>query len=70
MTGIATQQAKCGWCAIVKPKPLSLPACLPFVAPLPLQNVHVEMTTNTLSGRYELMAHQAVDVKEFRELFD
>jgi hypothetical protein len=27
------------------------------------------MTINTLPWRYELMVHQIVDVKEFRELF-
>jgi hypothetical protein len=28
------------------------------------------MTSSTLSSRYELMVHQTVDVKEFRELLD
>jgi hypothetical protein len=44
--------------------------CLPLVAPLPLQNSHVEVTSNSLSRRYELTTHQTVCVKEFRELFD
>jgi hypothetical protein len=51
-------------CVIVMQKPLPLP----HVAPLPpnciaqpLQNVHIEMTSNTLSRRYELMVHQIVD---------
>jgi hypothetical protein len=35
-----------------------------------LQNVHVEMTSKTLFRRYKHKMHQAVDVKEFRELFD
>jgi hypothetical protein len=50
---------------------------LPLVTPLPpnsvakpLQNLQVEMTSNTQSGRQKLMEHQIVDVKEFRELFD
>jgi hypothetical protein len=44
--------------------------CLPFVAPLPpnciaqpLQNLHVEMTSNTMSMRCELAVHQTVHVK-------
>jgi hypothetical protein len=32
--------------------------------------MHVEMTSNTLIRRYELMVHKTVDVKEFRELFN
>jgi hypothetical protein len=31
------------------------------------QNLQVEMTSNSLSGQYELMVHQTVDVKEFWE---
>jgi hypothetical protein len=49
--------------------------CLPLVAPLPqnyiahsLQNLHIEMTSNTLSTRYKLMVHQTADVKEFQKL--
>jgi hypothetical protein len=58
-------------CAIVKQKPLPLPACQPLgVAPLPLQTLHAEMTSKTLSVRHELMAQQSFDVEEFRELFD
>jgi hypothetical protein len=60
-------------CFIVMQK--SLPVAV--VAPLPpnsiaqpLQNLHVELTTDTLSGRYEHMVHQTTVVKEFRELFD
>jgi hypothetical protein len=60
-------------CIIMMQKPLSLP----IVAPLPpnciaqpLQNVHIEMTSNSLSRQYEIVVHQTVDVKEFRELFD
>jgi hypothetical protein len=44
--------------------------CMPLVTPLLLQNLHLQMTSNTLSRPYELMVHQTVDVKEFRELFD
>jgi hypothetical protein len=54
-------------------KPLSLP----LATPLPLncimqalQNLYVEMISNTLSRRYEQMVHQTINVKEFRELFD
>jgi hypothetical protein len=35
----------------------------------PLQNLHIEKKGNVLSRWYELIMHQAVDVKEFRELF-
>jgi hypothetical protein len=48
-----------------------------FVAPLPstytpqpLENLHLEMTSNTLSRRYELLVLQTVDVKNFRNVFD
>jgi hypothetical protein len=58
-------------CVIVKQEPLSLS----IVAPLhpnciaqPLQNVHVEIISNILSGWYELMVHQIVDVKEFWDI--
>jgi hypothetical protein len=34
----------------------------------PLQYLHVEMTNNALSRRYELMVHQTVDITAFREL--
>jgi hypothetical protein len=44
--------------------------CPPRVSPLPpnciaqpLQNLHVEMTNNTLYNRYELMVHQTIDIK-------
>jgi hypothetical protein len=53
MTGIAAQQVMCGsvhYCAAET-------TALPLVAPLPpnfivqpLQNLHIEMTSNTLSG--------------------
>jgi hypothetical protein len=53
-------------------KPLSLPLVIPL--PLncivqPLQNLHKEMTSDTLSRQYELMVLQAFDVKEFKEFF-
>jgi hypothetical protein len=45
--------------------------CLPLVAPLPpncttqpLQTLHVAMTSNTLSRRYELMVHHTVELKK------
>jgi hypothetical protein len=51
--------------------------CLPLVVPLPpncimqsLQNLYVQMTSNNLSKRYELMENQTIDVKEFQTLFD
>jgi hypothetical protein len=53
------------------------PLSLPLVAPLPpicitqsVQNLHIEITSTTLCGRYGFMTHQAVHVKEFREHFD
>ena len=57
-------------CVIVMQKPLSLPLVAPF--PLkcigqPLQNLHVEMTINSLSRQYELMVHHTVDVKKCNE---
>jgi hypothetical protein len=33
----------------------------------PLQNLQIEMTSNTLSWWYELMVHQTVDVKQCNE---
>lgn len=54
-------------------KPLSLPIVSPRppnCVAQPLQNLHMEMTSNALSGWYELIFHQAVDGKEFREHFD
>jgi hypothetical protein len=35
-----------------------------------LQNLHTEMTTNTLSRQYELTEHQTIDVKAYQELSD
>jgi hypothetical protein len=61
-----TQQAKCGSVSYRNAETTD-PARLPLVASLPL---HVEMTSNTLSRRYELMVHEIVYVREFRELFD
>jgi hypothetical protein len=53
-------------------KPLSLP----LVALLPLnfivqhlQNLHAEITSNTLSRQYKLLVHQTADVKEFTGTF-
>jgi hypothetical protein len=58
-------------CVIVMHKPLSLGLTAPlppnYIAQ-PLQNLNVHMTSNTVSMRYELMMHQTVDVKQFREL--
>jgi hypothetical protein len=55
---------------IVMQKPLSLkPLPLNWIGK-PLQNLHIDTTSNTLSTRYEITAQQTVDVTEFRELFD
>jgi hypothetical protein len=54
-------------------KPLSLPLVTPLprnCIAQPLQNLHVEMTSNGLFRKYELMMHQTVDFKEFQKLFD
>jgi hypothetical protein len=51
-------------CVIVMQKPLSLPLVAPFTPNCmaqPLENLHVEMTINRLSKRYELMVHHTVD---------
>jgi hypothetical protein len=60
------------WCVVVmrKPLPLSLVVLLPpnYIAQ-PLQNLHIEMTSNILSRWYELNGAPNY-VKEFRELFD
>jgi hypothetical protein len=60
------------WCIIVVQKPLSLPFEVPLplnctVQPLP--NVHIQMTSNTLYRQYENIAHQTVEIKEFRTVF-
>jgi hypothetical protein len=64
-------------CVIVKQKPLPLPACLPATwsraaasEQHPLQKVHIEMDSKTLSRRYGLTVHQTVQVKELREISD
>jgi hypothetical protein len=59
-------------CVIVMQKPLSLPLVTPLppnCIAQPLQNLHVEMTSNTLSMQYELIVHRTVDVKKLWELF-
>jgi hypothetical protein len=51
------------WCIIVMQKPLSLPLVAPFPPNCivqPLQNLHVEITINSLSRWYELMVHHTV----------
>ena len=58
------------WCIIMMQKPLSLPLVTPFPPNCivqPLQNLHVEMTINSLSRRYELMAHHTVNLKKCDE---
>jgi hypothetical protein len=47
---------------------MQTPLSLPHVMALPLQNLHVEVASNTLFRRYELMV-QTFDVIEFWELF-
>jgi hypothetical protein len=52
-------------------KPVSLPLFTPLppnCITQPLQNLHVEMTSNTSSSGYKLMVHQTVDIKEFQQL--
>jgi hypothetical protein len=54
-------------------KPLSLPLVMPLLPngiAQPLQNLHAEMTSNTMSRWYELMVHQTVDIKDFQEVFN
>jgi hypothetical protein len=58
-------------CVIVMQKPLPLPLFPPLspnCIPQPLQNVHIEITSNALPRRYEPTVHEIVDVKEFQEL--
>jgi hypothetical protein len=50
---------------------------LPLTALLPLncitqslQNLYVEMTSNTLSKQYELIVHQTINVNELQKLSD
>jgi hypothetical protein len=50
------------WCRNHCPCLLLVVSLPPNCTSQPLQNSHVDMTSNTLSGRYELMAHQTVDV--------
>jgi hypothetical protein len=69
--GIAAQKGCVTRFVIVLQNPMSLPlvAQLPqkCIAP-PLQNLHVEMTTNPLSRWHKIMVHKTVDAKEFRFL--
>jgi hypothetical protein len=44
--------------------PASCPHPFPNCIAQPLQNIHVEMSTNSLSSGYELTVHQTADVKE------
>jgi hypothetical protein len=68
MTGISAEQAMCGSVRYRDAETLLLVAPIPpNCIAQPLQNLHVEMTT--LSRRYELMVHQTVDVKLFRDFF-
>jgi hypothetical protein len=65
---LGARSGECGgWvmCGSVQ-KPLSLPA---LVEPLPLQTCTWKWPV-TLFRLHELMAHQTVDVRAFRELFD
>jgi hypothetical protein len=72
--GISAQEAMCGSVrhhdvetTVAVTCRTASPNC---IVAQPLQNLHAEMTSNTLSTRYELKVQQTVDVKEFRELFD
>jgi hypothetical protein len=54
-----------------KPLPLPLVTLLPpNRITQPLHNLHIEITTNTLSSQYRVIVHQTIVVKEFQELFD
>lgn len=60
--GIAAKQAMCSFVRYCEP--LSLPAtCLAASSKLNLQYVHAEITSNTLSRRYENMVYQTVEIK-------
>jgi hypothetical protein len=60
-----TQEAICG-SVRYRGAEATVPAtCHASFFELHLQNLHVEMTK-----RYELMAHETADVKEFWEIFD
>jgi len=57
-------------CVIVMQKPLSLPLVAPFprnCIAQPLQNLHVEMTINSLSRQFEIVVDHTVDVKKCNE---
>jgi hypothetical protein len=59
--------------AIIMQKPLSLSPVMPLPPNFTvqrLQDLHAEMTSNTLSRQYELIVHKAINVKEFQELSD
>jgi hypothetical protein len=54
-------------CVIAVQKPLSLldvALLAPNCIAQSLKNLHAEMTSNTVFGRYEPMAHQTVDAQE------
>jgi hypothetical protein len=60
-------------CVIVMQKAQSLPIVSllpPNCIAQPQHNSHVEMTSNTLSRRYEFRVHQTGSVKKIREPFD
>jgi hypothetical protein len=56
----------------VMQKPLSLPLVMPLPPNCfaqPLKYFHIELSSNTLSKRYELMVQQTVDVKNITGTF-
>jgi hypothetical protein len=60
-------------CIIMMHKQLTLPLVAllcPNCIALPLQNLHIEITSSTMSRLYGLMVHQIVDVKEFQDVYD
>jgi hypothetical protein len=65
MTGTAAQQAMCG-SVRYRDAETALPACLlppllPNYKAQPLQNFHVELTSNALFRRYDLMVNETIN---------
>jgi hypothetical protein len=60
-------QCYCNAETTILPPAVSLP---PNCIAQRLQNLHIEMTSNTLSMQNELIVQQNINVKTFQELFD
>jgi hypothetical protein len=70
MTGTAAQQAVCGSVGYREAEStVPVLSCPSNCIAQPLQNLHVEMTSDAMS-RWDEVVSQTVDIKEFRELFD